>query len=387
MSKDAGDIPHRLLGSEEAARFLGIHRSTLHLAANRKLLVPDQTTPGGHLRFSIETLDAYRERLRRAPATSRPNPLGPMRAVADLAHRLTVREDAEAVDEVVCRAAVASIRRTQPEIEMCGVGLIERGDDGTYQLRSMASEGFPDWVYPEYNRLRRNAVEFATSAVLRGQMRDICEDTEDERLRYGTRLIVGGTGLRSYAVLPILAGNRALGALAVASSKPRRFGKRVLAFLEAIANEIALGVRIENYLDLTGALIAYALDPDAAGERDAPTNDAHRTRRVAALRDIFTSRTGAAGVYTLGFAEDAAFPAPPPLRDLMRRTSTGEGVLSAEWGQGGGAASGIATAIIRVGEAVSAVGAMWAGKRSHSPADHALLLTFAAAVELAHGRQ
>ena len=60
----------RLVGANEAARFLGIHRSTLHQAVKNGVITPDLTTQGGHFRFSRATLDAFAVRIAREPVTT-----------------------------------------------------------------------------------------------------------------------------------------------------------------------------------------------------------------------------------------------------------------------------------------------------------------------------
>ena len=51
------------LSTSEAARWLGISKSTLIRAVNRGEIQPAFRTPGKHLRFTPETLQEIRQRL------------------------------------------------------------------------------------------------------------------------------------------------------------------------------------------------------------------------------------------------------------------------------------------------------------------------------------
>ena len=51
------------LSTSEAARWLGISKSTLIRAVNRGDIQPAFRTPGRHLRFTAEDLNAIRRRL------------------------------------------------------------------------------------------------------------------------------------------------------------------------------------------------------------------------------------------------------------------------------------------------------------------------------------
>ncbi|HEX9069006.1 MAG TPA: hypothetical protein VF807_09565, partial [Ktedonobacterales bacterium] len=59
-----------LLSSSQAARRLGIHRSSLHLAVKQRLITPDLVTPGGHHRFFVETVDTFASHVATRSVTS-----------------------------------------------------------------------------------------------------------------------------------------------------------------------------------------------------------------------------------------------------------------------------------------------------------------------------
>lgn len=52
------------LSTSEAARWLGISKSTLIRAVNRGDIAPAFRTPGRHLRFTFDDLEAIRQRLK-----------------------------------------------------------------------------------------------------------------------------------------------------------------------------------------------------------------------------------------------------------------------------------------------------------------------------------
>ncbi|MGH2487245.1 MAG: helix-turn-helix domain-containing protein, partial [Ktedonobacterales bacterium] len=186
---DVGAAHERWLGAQEAAVFLGVHRSTLHAAARQGTIVPDGRTPGGHMRFALATLERFRDRLVSSPATGDGGTFAPVRALAMLAHQLVE----QAGPDSIYMAAVAGVRSAIPGIDMCvlAIRVGDHGDDTS--LRIAAQEGFPRWVFDEFRRLR-GTFKFATTAALRSRESDFCENVAERSLHAGTERVVRGLG-------------------------------------------------------------------------------------------------------------------------------------------------------------------------------------------------
>ncbi|MBF6591084.1 MAG: GAF domain-containing protein [Ktedonobacterales bacterium] len=363
-------------GAQEAALYLGIHRSTLHLSVHRRLLIPDMATPGGHFRFKEETLKQFRVRLAHGAATSETAILAPIHAIARITSGISAREPAEEI----CRAAAEGIRHAQPDIDAVLVALHDPGASDPYSLRLVAEAGPIPALWQEHQRLRGQGVELATTHAMRTLECEIVEDTEARPIRFGSARIARAAKLRSYAVQPLLNGTQVLGVLMLASRTPHRFvpGERI--FLDAVVDELALALRIEQYLALTRHLILCAMGwgSDTEPAKGQPES------RLGVLRDFFITHTGAEDACAVGFDDGGCLDTPHPrLRALAERALASEGYLREEWEQDAIAFTGMAASVaLRDGHLVSG-GAIWRGKRPSSQSDHSLLLVFVGACVLA----
>ncbi len=183
-----------LYGAQEAAEFLGIHRSTLHLAVAHNVLVPDAHTPGGHVRFRRETLDEFTARLHCEPATSR------SQLMCELVETL---DDPEG-DIAFCHRAFARIRQAIPAFTMCAVALSTPTPDDPHAIQPLVQEGFPEHLAPQYMAMRPR-MEFATTTALRTHEPELCEDISRKRaLRMGTSSLLRRGELRCFAIIPII---------------------------------------------------------------------------------------------------------------------------------------------------------------------------------------
>jgi hypothetical protein len=380
MSRSESEPPkEHLYGAQEAAQYLGIHRSTLHLACQRGLVTPDQTTPGGHLRFRRETLDHFRAQLTYLPATSELAALAPLTALATITSGISARLSAEEI----CQAAVESIQRAQPGIDGVAVALVdmEAAPPRTPQL--IAHTGLPEAFVAEYQRLCDQHIEVAGTYVMKTRQPEYIEDTEVEPLRLGSARLARLAAYRSYAVVPLLQGEQGLGALILASSTPHRFTPSDRLFLDATAAELALAVRIDLYLALTSDLILCALGRPVEPEPTA----GKATARLAQLRELLLNRTDAVDVCALGFDDGGSLGAHhPELRALAERAMESEALARGEWFQDDVPYTGLAASIRLYDEQVASVAAAWPGHRPKSQVDRSLLLVFAGACALASGR-
>jgi GAF domain-containing protein len=393
--RDVGAAHERWVGAQEAAVFLGVHRSTLHAAARQGTIVPDGRTPGGHMRFALATLERFRDRLISSPATGDGGTFAPVRTLATLAHQLVEPTDLESA----CVAAVAGVRSAIPGIELC-VLAVRAGDDGDdNRLRVAAQEGFPRWVFDEFHRLR-GTLKYATTAALRSRESDFCENVAERSLHAGTERVVRGLGLSAYATLPLVANDEALGVLVCAARGPMTFSDLDRAFLRGVADELAAllvrGAERRRLLSrasaghaLTAAAFALRAERDARRTPEGDLSAACCNKALAAaagerMGALFRDMTHADAICALGFGQDL------PTRDshllsLACQACAGDDLVEERWTVDGVAYTGAAASVPLNAGRRAGVGAVWRGKRAGVEADHALLVTFAGAYLLGVG--
>src|SRR5262249_36550162 len=129
----------KLVGANEAARFLGIHRSTLHQAVKNGAITPDLTTHGGHFRFSRATLDAFAVRIAREPVT----------ALSELLPELTATLGAPNGRRALCLKAYDRISHGLPDLTIFAVLGVKPRARSLLDLEVIAAVGLPDWYLPE----------------------------------------------------------------------------------------------------------------------------------------------------------------------------------------------------------------------------------------------
>lgn len=241
-----------IYGAQEAAELLGIHRSTLHLAVARNVLVPDAHTPGGHVRFRRATLEAFATRLHCEPATSRSHLIGELVETLD---------DPEG-DIAFCHRAFARIRQAIPAFTMCAVALSTPTPYDPHAIQPLLQEGFPEHLARQYKDMRPQ-MEFATTTALRTREPELCEDTSRKRaLRMGTSSLLRQGELRCFAIIPIVIQDSPLGVLVVASGKPHRIPPPQVSFLQTVASD--LGVALSCHLHLHDLRSSMATAADLA---------------------------------------------------------------------------------------------------------------------------
>lgn len=386
--RDQGAARNRMVGAQEAARFLGVHRSTLHAAVRQGVIVPDSHTPGGHMRFSPATLERFRERLTSCPATGDTASAAPIRAFAALAHDMVE----PAGLEHICRTAISGVRAALPGIDMCVLAIRAADASDQHRLRVVAQEGFPSWVFDEFRRLRKT-LRYATTAALRSRQADYCEDVDQRVLHAGTERLARKLDLGAYVALPLVAGNESLGVLVCASHRPRDFGENERAFLQGMVDELAGALagasersRLLRVAQAGARLTARALQLRMESTLSEEPSSGFTTRptSVAAqvMAALFREVTGAEEVCALGFGEDIAT-RNPHLLTLSCAACAGDQPVVQEWTADGAVYTGVAASAPLAPGRRAGVAAMWRGKRTDTNADHSLLLTFAGAYVLA----
>lgn len=227
----------RLYGTQEAAKALGLHRSTINVAVRKRLLIPDERTPGGHLRFCRATLDAFRERLTAGPATGNGAATNAVCLLAELCD-LVAREVSL---DLLGAHVVAELPRALPGIEMCAIARVAAESQDRLAPQIIASSQLPDEVWSRFEQLK-TTFRFAITTVLRTLRPEYCEDTSAAALHTGTLELRQMWALGSYAALPAIAAGRSVGALVCAGPTPRQFTDDDRALLSAVAGLLSVAV-------------------------------------------------------------------------------------------------------------------------------------------------
>ena len=388
--REQGAARNQLVGAQEAARFLGVHRSTLHAAVRQGSIVPDSYTPGGHMRFSLTTLEQFRERLVSFPATGDVTSAAPIRAFAAIAHHMVEPSGFERL----CHTAIGGIRAALPGIDMCALASRAADPADPSRLRVVAQEGFPSWVFDEFRRLRKT-LRYATTTTLRSREADYCEDVSQRMLHAGTQRLMRKLVLGSYAALPLVVGDESLGVLVCASHRPRVFSEYDRAFLQGVVDELAgaLAGASERSRLLSTVLAGKRLTSEALRVRmartsakgPAPCAEARMVSVAAQQMGVLLRElTGAEEVCALGFGEDIAT-RNLHLLALSCEACAGDQPVTDQWNENGIPYTGVAaSAPVALGRRAG-VAALWQGKRTDPVLDHGLLVTFAGAYMLAVG--
>lgn len=374
-------------GAQEAAHLLGIHRSTLHHAVKRGLIVPDFQTPGKHYRFRTSTLEAFGEYLKTEAATSETRLVAPVQILGNLAHTLALSDGFDKA----CQEAVDLLCESHLGIDMACVALHDDDAPNDHGLCLIAHRGFPPWLFQDYANLRPT-MRLAVQRVLRTMEPIECADTmgwdvEDNR---PTRL-ARRANMRSYVVLPIPSTNertqQAYGVLVVASKTARHYTEMDNVLLKGVTDQLAVA--------LVGA--AMPASPDKRVNRRMMqrafatlANDKGVATRenCQRLQDIFLEETGAEEVFTLGFGDadiiKRDIQLDGRLHDLGCRACANDELVSEGWQEAGARPfTAAAASVLLRPRHRAAIGAVWGGVRRCGEPEHALLVSFASAYALA----
>lgn len=377
-------------GAQDAARLLGIHRSTLNAAVRQGLIVPDQFTPGGHARFRQETLEAYRTHLTDAAAASHQGALAPARVLAEVAHLLIAPTPLEQVAGTV----VEGIRHALPGVDMCCIAARTGDSADRFRMRVLAQHGFPHWIFTDYSRYR-STFRFATTAALQSLEPQFCEDSAHEKLFGGTTRLFRLVPLGAYAVQPIVWRIEALGVIACVYQHPHVFDEAERMLLQGVADELATALQntgllqhLTTNLAHTRVLMRHALllraDPLARATLFAGDEPSDTPAQM--MGELFQHLTEASAVCALGFGVELPT-TNAHLLDLACQACAGDEMAFAEWSEKGALYTGIGASVPLEHGWRGGVAAIWPGARVAPDADHALLVTFAGAYVVAVGRK
>lgn len=396
-----------MYGTQEAARYVGVHRSTLHLAVRQGLVVPDERTPGGHVRFTKETLNRFREQLASGSATGEESALAPLRAHATVAHLLAMQHTSDL--RKIGAEVVKRVSEVLHNIDACCVARCAPESNERFAFHMVAQQGFPKPVVTAFLRMQA-AHTFAATTVLRTLQPEFREDVVQQQMHAGTAWLSRTWPIGAYAVLPIVAGEEALGVLICISRHPRHFSRQDMLFLHGMADLLALAFSAARGLHVRGTdvnvtpamqLMRLAMDlRSGAVDSGLLTLKMQRAsvERVTLLVDTFARLTDAHEVCALGF--DTILPTHNPRLAGMACGACAEEnatrVLREEWDEHDTHYIALATSVpLRVnlpmqqgapsgvdGVLRGAVVALWRGKQPAPQADD-LLVTLACAYLLA----
>lgn len=377
----------REYGAQEAARLLGIHRSTLHHAVQRGLIVPDFQTPGKHYRFRSSTLETFGKYLSTEAATNEARLVAPVQILANLAHTLAMSDGIEKA----CQEAVALLCESHIGIDMACVARHDEDAPNGHRLRLLAHRGFPNWFMQDYAGLRPT-MRLAVHRVMRTVKPEECGDTmEAEVIDDRPASLVRRANIRSYAVLPIPSASgqtgQAYGVLVIASKTPRLHLRVDDILLQGITDQLAVALAgaempaISN-TRATRRVMQRAFATLANGNRADTLENCQR------LQDIFLEETGAEEVFTLGFGRadiiKRDFRLDPRLHDLGCKACANDDLVSDGWQEAGVRPfTAAAASVLLASSQRAAMGAVWQGVRRFGETEHTLLVSFASAYALA----
>lgn len=282
-----------LFGIVEAARLLGMHRSTLHIAIQHGEITPDTSTRKGHVRFSMATLEAYRAHLREGPAASGARPQLLRRLAGELAHDSDVPE--------LARLALTGLRKLSPGFVAGLVYAYRPTSENPWKMTALALEGISEADTQPFVTLRRNT-EFAFMTVLRDGVVVRCRDAATDTVVPGTRAFLDYVNAKSFILLPItyttqVAGPQVLGMLGVGFAEPRAFGSQEEQFYAHIADVLGVAIRMRReklqyhgYLKAANDLMLDGLTHNAAPS-DASVQGIGRM--LLAMAETYRRATGA----------------------------------------------------------------------------------------------
>lgn len=376
-SDDTGTagMPHAAgwLGMVAASRYLGVHRSTLHLAVRQGEIQPDARTPGGHIRFRPDTLEAFKAHLVDAPAAG--GTAARLRALAELPQEIITATSAPDA----CRTVLSRIRQVEPAVDMGYIAVIQPTDRDPVAMRPLAATAIPGGFFATYQRLRPN-YDFAASTVLCSGQPRVFEDMLVEPLPRGAALLrhwmkARAHPVRSLVALPLVARQRPIGVLVLISAAPKAFGPNEMLFLTSIAGLLSVAlvaVHRLNVLEGSAALIARALEIRSDNHGSPPLQD---------LASSYLGTSGAFAVYADGLTTDV--PESAPEAEQLARAAREAGVARREsFGSGTHRRMGLAVPLPSEPGGAS-VAAVWPEERQNLRIERALLTVFGGACVLA----
>ncbi len=371
-----------VFGTVMAAVYLGVHRSVIHRAVASGALIPDWHTPGGQVRFSRETLDAYRQARGRG---------GEPMSGADVAppHDANVERQAlqqivqllalQAAPEALYQRALMIIGETRPQFEVAFIGLRRPTEELPNNLDVVAHMGFSAEVINIFRALPPTGGYLSTAVIESGKLvwHEDALATLDA-LPPGAALFAQRLGLRAYVAIPLPGEDRSVGVLGLMSRKPLASSDREIAFLGDLASVFAvvleevmarheLATLLSAAHEISGLAMKLAADGSAVG-------------RLAQLVSTYRQLSGATAVGVAGLGTDViSLDAHLEALIAEARASGSQRVWPIEPGMTRPSPTRLAVSIRLRDGSYGGVGAAWREQRKRWHRDFELLNVFAAA--------
>lgn len=269
------DVPgDQLLGIQEAATYLGMHRATLLRAVNTGIITPDIKTPKGRSRFRLETIEQFRTMLKRQAATSREYIYGPIKIIANLASLLTESSATYDKPRAVMLDTLHSLCAPQGAFDMaCVVVRAPSKADpyDRYAISILEEVGVPASLIAAYTHLRPSEDFPVTVALQTGELQK-CDGYDGYDFPNSTvARVLAQHNIISYAAVPLITienGKReAIGALVVCARTPHTFTRQELVFLGGVAAALSACIM---HGSLDPLLLRKQGDPVLLRKRNVP---------------------------------------------------------------------------------------------------------------------
>lgn len=400
LDKDAES--EHMVGVQEAAGYLGIHRATLFRALNNGLIIPDRRTPKGRARFRMETIEAFQTTLRSQAATSQDHVYAPVRVMAKLASVLRMprpsADIASTVDEALHLLCTAD-----GHFDKACVAILNPTAHDRYAATLLGQLSIPERLKSAYRCLRPYE-EFPLTRVLHTGDAEICEDISGHSFPNATAMrVLKQNGVISYAVLPMIMGddaaNGTFGVLIVCGQKPHKFSRQELIFLGGVADALSACIMRDAppmYLANTASTVlrpekavdvASALLDAAFSQARCPKACSSFALPVEPLCDVLVEKSHALAIWVDGFPPQACGDTADPsqedevhrqyrhhLRSFVHHTSTADSLKREQWQS---QVTAVALPVRLPSGQRGAVGAVWPGVREEVSAEGMLLSTLA----------
>jgi GAF domain-containing protein len=375
------------MGIGAAAKYLGIHRSTLDLAVLHHDIIPDTRTPRGHRRFSRATLESYRAQLNGPRHRARTSGGGGAWTPREALLATLIHQVADGMDLVeVCQRAIAGIQALRPEVTMGFV--CERFEDPSdpHALRLVAQVGLKLNVTSQYADMRSNVhsgERFAVVTLLTSGQAERCNDTTLPGTRLGTNVMMTQLGGLSYLLLPLTALGAVIGIMGFISPRKHAFSEVDEQYLTTLADLLAAKMRVHQLrahlhqlVRATGELAASGLKHRAA----PPAADGDvLAQRLRDLVSAYREATGAFAVRTTGLTVDILVE-DAQLADLAREAAAPNSDPPVRiWREGDSSHTGTSVTIPLPNGQRAGIAAGWHGSRLEWSTDRAVLNVLAAA--------
>lgn len=354
----------QLLSSSQAARRLGIHRSSLHLAVKQRLITPDLVTPGGHHRFFIETVDTFASRVATRSVTSQ-SPF-----IEKVSHAIADPDDVQAG----VLESLREIKQAIPDIFLLSVMESNPHVHPLPPSRLLAELSDPPDVIAEFLQ-KYPSTETVSNRVLYSHEEVVANNLTHHLWREeGSALMARMMGVLSGAVLPLLVEGVAHGTVGLGSRVADTFTGGTMVTLREIANELAVllahkhGVDAQRSFTLAAGELVQAIDAPDVGQmvEEGAIEKLTYAFKIAQMAEEVFARGG-------GLPE---MPLSPIAQELGELVSATEPFISIERDDEAGTLRGLAIQTTLCQPSLT-VGALWRRDTPLTSVHEAALYTFA----------